>query len=73
MIQQEGALDAKGWGRLSGTVDRGTGDVSGVPWSLHVGEDSAGDWGLPPTRWGRGGVEQKHLPKGQLTDQLSCQ
>lgn len=53
MIQQERALDAKGWGQLCGTVGRGTEeDVSGVPRSLHVGKDSAGDRGLPPTQQG---------------------
>lgn len=29
-------------------------DVSGDPWSLHAGKDSAGGWGLPPTRTGVG-------------------
>lgn len=27
-------------------------DVSGVPWALQAGKDSAGGWGLPPTRQG---------------------
>lgn len=53
MILQERALDVMGWDQLCGTVGRDTEeDGSGVPWSLHVGKDSAGDWGLPPTHGG---------------------